>query len=43
MPTTLKPLYIAVRTTERMHGFMPGASPPEVRTAILEILRIINR
>jgi hypothetical protein len=33
---------MAVRTTERIAGFIPGASPPEVKTAIFwNIVKII--
>jgi len=35
IPTHSIPLLAAVRTTERMTAFMPGASPPEVRIPIL--------
>src|SRR5688572_23581470 len=34
-PLTCRPLLRAVRTTARTHGFMPGASPPEVIRAIV--------
>ena len=34
MPLTLTPLAIALRTTARIAAFMPGASPPLVRTPI---------
>ena len=34
MPLTRNPLYIAVRVTARIAAFIPGASPPDVRTPI---------
>ena len=36
-PKTLLPWYKAVLTTARIAAFIPGASPPEVRTAMLLI------
>ena len=35
IPFTFIPLLMAVRTTARMAAFMPGASPPLVRTPIV--------
>jgi hypothetical protein len=37
-PRTSTPCPAASFTTARMAGFMPGASPPEVRTAIRRML-----
>src|SRR5664280_280596 len=37
-PKTLQPCAIPARTTARIAAFMPGASPPLVRTAMLLIL-----
>jgi hypothetical protein len=37
-PYTSSPEYIPCRTTARMHAFIPGASPPEHKTAILFIM-----
>src|SRR5512143_3015057 len=43
MPTTSQPLSIPVRTTARMAPFIPGASPPLVRTAIrFMVLRLVS-
>src|SRR6185312_12172016 len=36
-PKTSQPFAIPVRTTARMAAFMPGASPPLVRTAIFRV------
>ena len=41
MPFTLTPLQIAFRTTARIAAFIPGASPPLVRTPIVFILAAI--
>ena len=40
IPFTLKPLQMALRVTARMAAFIPGASPPEVRTPTHLILPI---
>jgi hypothetical protein len=36
-PKTRKLWATAVRTTARMHGFIPGASPPDVITPMVDI------
>ena len=38
-PVTEIFLYIAVRTTARIQAFIPGASPPEVKTAMCFIFK----
>src|SRR5690606_33202130 len=44
MPVTRQPSAKAVRTTARMHAFIPGASPPLVRTPIcLSSVPLISR
>ena len=42
MPMHSMPLAIAVRTTARTAAFMPGASPPLVRTPILLIFSMLT-
>jgi hypothetical protein len=43
IPKASNPLYIAVLTTARMAAFMPGESPPEVRTPILVTFFAMNQ
>ena len=42
MPNTSMPKYFAVLTTALMQAFMPGASPPLVKTPILFITLILR-
>ena len=41
IPKTFNSLYVLVLTTARIAAFMPGESPPEVITPIVEIFFII--
>lgn len=42
IPTTSIPMNTAVRTTALMHAFIPGASPPEVKTPLYFFLFLTN-